>query len=92
MILIKLPFFTLKHLNIDTTNLCAHTQDGHWIKVLAKPMLLYPNDFIYSRRQPSANEQDWSWNYKLKYSNMQLDYRNKQLEQQDRQSKRQCVS
>lgn len=86
MILIKLPFSTLKHLNIDTANLCAHTQAGHWIKVLAMSRLLYPNVFIYSCRQPSANKQDWSCNYKLKYSNMQLDYKNRQLEQQDRQS------
>lgn len=32
--------------------------DCHWTKVLAKSMFLYPNDFIYSHRQPSANEQD----------------------------------
>lgn len=86
MILIKLPFSALKHLNIDTANLFSHTQAGHWIKVSAKSMLLYPNDFISSHRQPSANKQDWSCNYKLKYLNMQLDYKNKQLEQQDRQS------
>lgn len=86
MTLIKLPFSALKHLNLDTVILCTNTQFGHWIKVLVKPTLLSPNDFIYSHRQSSANKQDWLCNYKLKYSNMQLDYENKQLYQQDRQS------
>lgn len=44
------------------------------------------------KAKSSANKQDWSCNYRLKYPSMQLDYENKQLYQQDRQSNRQSVS
>ena len=84
MVLVKVFFPSPKHL--DTANLYTSIQCGHWISVLVMPTLLCPNDFIYSRRESSANKQDWSCNYRLKYSNMQLDYENKQLYQQDRQS------